>query len=64
MAISSVNWGEPICTPCAEGAGAVWPDGHVATWNQDKCGTCGKETAVCHPDDFNWPGKRPPFDRD
>lgn len=47
-----------ICSECAEGAGAVWPKGHAATWHSEwPCQVCGRDVALCAMSDWEWPGE-------
>ena len=49
-----------ICSECAKANGAMWPEGHCATFWSGKCQVCGQETSLCDVSDWNWPkGKRP-----
>ena len=41
-----------VCHVCAASKGARIPPGHIATWNNNKCGICGKDTTVTQPRDF------------
>jgi hypothetical protein len=46
-----------LCGECAEGAGGVWPKGHVATFHTGTCPLCHTPNAglACW-DDWAWPG--------
>ena len=46
---------DSVCRACAEGYGAVWPDGHEATHFYGECGFCQQTKAVCCTSDWNWP---------
>ena len=47
--------GGSICTPCADGLGGRWPEGHLATWSLGRCSVCGKTKSVCDVGDWDWP---------
>ena len=52
-----------ICCDCAETHGAVWPDGHLATWWLGVCTVCKQKTSCCCTSDWEWPdvkGRRAP----
>ena len=44
-----------LCGDCAEGAGGIWPKGHVATWHEGTCGMCLKPKMLTAWDDWTWP---------
>jgi hypothetical protein len=44
-----------ICGDCAKANGAVWPDGHVATWSEGTCSVCKQTVATCAVSDWDWP---------
>lgn len=44
-----------VCTPCAEKAGGIWPNGHVGTFHNGICHVCGELKAVTEPRDFGYP---------
>ena len=46
-----------ICSSCAEGLGAVWPECLCATFHTDICKVCGEEKSLAHVDDWDWPNK-------
>lgn len=49
------NWlayPEVICAECAKAAGAVWPEGHIATFYRATCGICGKMEHVTESRDW------------
>lgn len=46
-----------ICADCGARLGRC-PDGHVASWWQDTCDYCGRETSVTEPRDYGWPERR------
>lgn len=49
-----------ICPDCARENGAVWPEGHAATFWPGKCQVCGQDKGLCDVSDWNWPkGKTP-----
>lgn len=43
---------EWVCHDCATGRGARIPEGHIPTWNINKCGICGEERYVTQPRDY------------
>lgn len=43
-----------VCRECALDLDASWPDGHVATCWNGKCGICEIERGVCSISDWNW----------
>lgn len=44
-----VEW---ICARCAKVKGGKMPDGHVATFHEDRCDVCFCWTAVTQPTDY------------
>ena len=44
-----------LCKTCALKNGAVWPEGHVATFQLGICELCSEERALAHTSDWNWP---------
>lgn len=53
-----------ICSACAAGLGAVWPEGHVATMFSGRCPQCREEKVLASVGDYNWPDrtKKPRLD--
>jgi hypothetical protein len=49
-----------ICSECARKNGAVWPEGHVATFHEGKCYTCKQQKVLCAVSDWSWPNIRGP----
>lgn len=43
-----------VCADCAHLEGAIWPEGHCATFNDWHCDWCDKKTNVCHVRNYNW----------
>jgi hypothetical protein len=44
-----------ICGDCAKANGAVWPNGHVATWSEGICSVCKQTVVTCAISDWDWP---------
>lgn len=49
-----------VCHPCATANGAMWPEGHMATWSYTLCDYCMDDQqelkGTCSISDWNWPG--------
>ena len=43
-----------ICDDCARGNGAIWPEGHLATFWPGTCSVCGEEKSCCAVSDWLW----------
>jgi len=43
-----------VCRECALDLNAKWPEGHVATCWNGKCGICEIERGVCCVTDWEW----------
>lgn len=44
-----------LCSDCAMKNGAIWPEGHAATFHVSDCDICGEEKSLSHTSDWNWP---------
>lgn len=54
-----------ICYLCAELHGAVWPEGHCATFWGGQCSIClTQKTSCCAVSDYDWPNKNVKLDRE
>ncbi len=49
------NHPEYLCHECAVKMGAIKNNGGC-TWHSNTCEVCKKEKALCHYDDWQWPG--------
>jgi hypothetical protein len=47
-----------LCSDCAKLNGAVWPEGHVATFHEGDCHFCKEKRAICCESDWNWPDRK------
>lgn len=43
-----------VCADCGDQWGDGFPQDHLATWHQDKCGVCGEIKVVTEPRDFRY----------
>lgn len=44
-----------ICYECAYSNGGRFPENHVATFHEGKCGWCGRNKVVTEPRDYGFP---------
>lgn len=59
-----IEYNSYLCDECAEKHGAVWPEGHIASYFMGKCNVCKEQKSLSCTGDWNWPDKNSKGGRD